>query len=72
MEEVTNPDILMGVSDLESDTDICLSWLVTSEGVRERSHLSVIISRTRTQTKSFELNKTNSRLEQNLLQKSQF
>lgn len=28
MEEITNPDILMGVGDLESDSEICLTWFV--------------------------------------------
>lgn len=29
MEKVTNPDILMEVSDMESDSEICFSWLVS-------------------------------------------
>lgn len=29
MEEVTNPDILREVSDMESDSEICFSWLVS-------------------------------------------
>lgn len=38
MEEITNPDILMGVSDLEIDSELCLSWLVSDlrKGKRER------------------------------------
>lgn len=31
-EEITNPDILMGASDLESDSEICLSRLVSDLG----------------------------------------
>lgn len=29
MEEVTNPDILMEVSNMESNSEICFSWLVS-------------------------------------------
>ena len=29
MEEITNPDILLGISDLESDREICWSWLAS-------------------------------------------
>lgn len=28
MEEITNADILMRVSDQESDSEMCLSWLI--------------------------------------------